>query len=109
MTASKHADVLARLAATTPEPWWHALEAMWQTHELAYDGPALVAATRALVVHDRYHRRALQMAMRAAQIAGEPIDVLYADLAIADGIVTPFQRLAEAPDAAWQEGHVEAR
>ena len=71
-TASAHADALARLIAVAPEPWWLALEALWLTHELAYDAPALVAATRAIVGRDRYHRRALQMAMRAAQMAGEP-------------------------------------
>ncbi|HET9991594.1 MAG TPA: hypothetical protein VFQ65_23865, partial [Kofleriaceae bacterium] len=70
--ASPHADVLARLLPAAPDPWWYALEALWQVHELAYDGPALVAATRSLIARDRYHRRTLQMAMRSAQIANEP-------------------------------------
>ena len=69
------------------DPWWFALEAMWQIHELAYDGPALYRATRSIIARDRYHRRALQMAMRAAQIAnaGETvIDAIERDLALAD-------------------------
>ncbi|HEX5060891.1 MAG TPA: hypothetical protein VFV99_16100, partial [Kofleriaceae bacterium] len=63
--SSSHADVLVRLLATSTDPWWTQLEALWHVHELAYDGPALVTATRRVLVHDRYHRRALQMAMRA--------------------------------------------
>ena len=62
---------LARLLVDASDPWWLALEALWLVHELAYEGPALVAATRRIVARDRYHRRALQMAMRAAQIAGQ--------------------------------------
>jgi len=105
LSASSHADAVARFIGTTDlEPWWFALEAMWQTHELAYDAPALVAATRAIVARDCYHRRALQMAMRAAQMAGEPsrrIDAIEAELALADAILAPFQRLAEEPRA-WE-------
>ena len=105
LSASPHADAVARFIGTTDlEPWWFALEAMWQTHELAYDTAALVAATRAIVACDRYHRRALQMAMRAAQMSGEPsrhIDAIEAELALADAIRAPFQRLCEEPRA-WE-------
>jgi len=96
--SSSHADVLVRLLATSNDPWWTQLEALWHVHELAYDGPALVTATRRVLVHDRYHRRALQMAMRAAQIANEPIEAIYADLAIADAVLGPYTKLVEEPD-----------
>ena len=103
-TASDHADALAGamapLIARGDEPWWFALEALWQTHELAYDAAALVEATRALVARDRFHRRALQMAMRAAQIASlseVTIDAIEHDLEIADRVVAPFQLLVEHP------------
>jgi hypothetical protein len=100
--ASPHADALARMiAANDADPWWAQLEALWRVHELAYDGRALVAATRRLLVHDRYHRRTLQMAMRAAQIANEPIDAIDADLAIADVLLGPYTRLVEHPEQ-WQ-------
>jgi len=102
--ASPHADALARLLPGAPDPWWYALEALWQVHELAYDGPALVAATRSLVARDRYHRRSLQMAMRSAQIANEPetaIDAIERDLVLADQVINPFQKLVEAPRE-WQ-------
>ncbi len=99
--SSSHADVLARSLATSIDPWWAQLEALWQVHELAYDGPALVTATRRILVHDRYHRRSLQMAMRAAQIANEPIEAIYADLGIADALLPPYTKLAEQPDD-WQ-------
>jgi predicted DNA-binding WGR domain protein len=98
VSASSHADVLARMLADDTQPWWLALEALWQIHELAYDGGALVTVTRAILAHDRYHRRALQMAMRAAQIAGEPIAGIFADLELADGLLAPYQRLVERPD-----------
>ncbi len=101
LAATKRADALARLVAASDDPWYHALEALWLVHELAYDGVALVAATRRIVAGDRYHRRALQMAMRAAQIAGEPIDTIETDLAIADGVLEPFKKLTDAP-ADWQ-------
>ncbi len=97
ITSSAHADTLARRLDGT-QPWWLALEALWHVHELAYDGAALVAATREILAHDRYHRRALQMAMRAAQIAGEPIDHLEADLELADAILEPYQQLLDHPD-----------
>ena len=103
-TASPHADQLARLIPGGADPWWFQLEALWQVHELAYDGAALVAATRTIVARDRYHRRALQMAMRAAQIANEPeavIDTIERELAIADQVIDPFQKLVEAPQQ-WQ-------
>ncbi|MEO8845724.1 MAG: histone H1-like repetitive region-containing protein [Kofleriaceae bacterium] len=108
-TASPHADVLAHLvgvelAAEPRDPWWFALEAMWQTHELAYDGPALYRATQQVLRRDRYHRRALQMAMRAAQIAnaGDPvIDALEDSLELADHVIEPFQKLVETPRD-WQ-------
>jgi hypothetical protein len=100
--SSSHADVLARSLATCDDPWWAQLEALWHVHELAYDGPALVTATRRILVHDRFHRRALQMAMRAAQIAGEPIDAIYNDLGIADALLGPYGKLVEQP-AAWQD------
>ena len=100
-SSSKHADRLAQLLATVDSPWWTRLEALWHTHELSYDGGALVDATRRLLHHDRYHRRALQMAMRASQIANLPIDRIYADLVIADGVVAPFSALAEQPER-WQ-------
>src|SRR5690606_11289792 len=99
--ASVHADALARLLATCADPWWAQLEALWRVHELAYDGAALVEATRKILVHDRFHRRALQMAMRAKQIANEPIDDIYADLAIADALLAPYGRLVEEP-AHWR-------
>ncbi len=114
--ASRRADALATLLADTElapqrgqssgamtrgEPWWFALEALWLVHELAYDGAALVAATRRIVARDRFHRRALQMRMRAAQIAGEPIDAIEADLAVADGVLAPYTRLVEKPDE-WE-------
>jgi hypothetical protein len=99
--SSSHADVLVRMLATSHDPWWTQLEALWHVHELAYDGPALVTATRRILAHDRYHRRALQMAMRAAQIAGEPIDSIYADLGIADAILPSFTKLVDEPDQ-WQ-------
>ncbi|MEO8553559.1 MAG: hypothetical protein ABI678_26475, partial [Kofleriaceae bacterium] len=103
-TASPHADQLARLIPGGADPWWFQLEALWQVHELADDGAALVAATRTIVAHDRYHRRALQMAMRAVQIANEPeamIDTIERELAIADQVIDPFQKLVEAPGD-WQ-------
>ncbi|MGE5181664.1 MAG: hypothetical protein ACM31C_06365, partial [Acidobacteriota bacterium] len=96
--ASPHADALARQLATDDEPWWFALEALWLVHELAYDGRALAVATRRIVAHDRYHRRALQMQMRAAQIAGDPVDAIEVDLAIADSVMAQFGRLVEHPD-----------
>ena len=98
-TSSRHADTLARLLVDTSEPWYYALEALWLVHELAYEGPALVAATRRLVARDRFHRRALQMAMRAASIAGqrEAVDQLERDIGIADQISQGFQRVASAP------------
>jgi hypothetical protein len=99
-TSSAHADTLARRLAEGAQPlWWLALEALWQTHELAYDGAALLEATRMILAHDRYHRRALQMAMRAAQIINEPIDALEADLELADAIVEPYERLLDEPTA----------
>lgn len=99
--SSAHADNLARLLATCDDPWWAQLEALWLVHELAYDGPALVNATRRILEHDRFHRRALQMAMRAAQIANEPDDAIYNDLGIADALLAPYGRLVEVPDQ-WQ-------
>ena len=102
--ASPHADALARLVPAAPDPWWYTLEALWQVHELAYDGPALVAATRSLIARDRYHRRTLQMAMRSAQIANEPeavVDAIDRDLALADQVINPFQKLVEQPRE-WQ-------
>jgi hypothetical protein len=95
--ASRRADALATLLGTGDEPWWLALEALWHVHELAYDGAALVAATKRIVARDRFHRRALQMRMRAAQIAGEPIEAIEADLAIADGVLGPFTLLVDKP------------
>jgi hypothetical protein len=100
--SSAHADALARSLATTDAPWWRQLEALWHVHELAYDGPALVAATRRIVAHDRYHRRALQMAMRAAQIANESIDAIYADLGVADAVLPAYTKLVEQPDQ-WED------
>ena len=100
-TSSKHADMLAQQLATSDDPWWTRLEALWHTHELSYDGAALVDATRRILHHDRYHRRALQMAMRASQIANLPIDRIFADLAIADGALEPFSALIEKPEQ-WQ-------
>jgi len=108
-TASPHADALAHLlsvdlAAEPRDPWWFALEAMWQTHELAYDGPALYRATDQVLRRDRYHRRALQMAMRAAQIANAGdavIDALEGSLELADKVIEPFQKLVEQPRE-WQ-------
>jgi len=96
-SSSRHADTLARLLVDSSEPWFWALEALWQVHEMAYEGPALVAATRRLVARDRYHRRALQMAMRAASIAGQAVDELERDIAIADTLGAPFARIAEKP------------
>jgi hypothetical protein len=105
-TASPHADELAGSISRSlgRDPWWFALEAMWQTHELAYKGDALYSATFAILQRDRYHRRALQMAMRAAQIAnaGETvIGALERDLELADQVITPFQKLVEQPRD-WQ-------
>jgi hypothetical protein len=103
--SSKHADEFAGLTATSEDAWWSILEALWQIHELAYDGKALVPVTRRLVAHDRYHRRGLQMAMRAAQIAGEPterIERIEDDLEVSEGVLGPYTRLVEVPDK-WQE------
>jgi hypothetical protein len=104
-TSSKHADTFATLAATSDDAWWSVLEALWQIHELAYDGKALVAVTKRLVDSDRYHRRGLQMAMRAGQIAGEPterIEKIEADLELSEGVLGPYTRLVELPDK-WRE------
>ena len=95
--STPHADALARLLVDCGEPWFLALEALWLVHELAYEGTALVAATRRIVARDRYHRRALQMAMRAASIAGQPIDEIDRDLAISDSLSPAYARLAERP------------
>jgi hypothetical protein len=100
--SSPHADALARLLVDTGEPWFLALEALWFVHELAYEGTALVAATRRIVARDRYHRRALQMAMRAASIAGQPIDDIDRDLAISDALAPAYARLVDRPGD-WEQ------
>ena len=87
---------------TSDDPWWTALEALWQVHELAYDGPALVAATRKIVAHDRYHRRALQMAMRARADRGTTDRRRSRTTSTSRTACSrPYTRLVEVPDK-WQ-------
>ena len=98
-TTSAHADTLARRIELGTQMWWFALEALWHVHELALDGEALMPVTRAIVANDRYHPRALQMAIRAAKLCNEPTAALEADLELANAILPALQQIFERPDA----------
>ncbi len=99
VTSSAHADTLARRVDIGTQMWWFALEALWLVHELAFDGEGLLAATRAIIANDRYHPRALQMAIRAAKLCNEPTTELEADLEIANAILPALQQIFEQPDS----------
>ncbi|MGE3768981.1 MAG: hypothetical protein AB7L94_42405, partial [Kofleriaceae bacterium] len=92
-TTSVHADAVARAVPASADPWWLQLEALWHVHELATDIPALVRATSAVLAHDRFHKRALVMAIRARKLAGEATAVLDAELAIAERALAPYTEL----------------
>jgi hypothetical protein len=99
VTSSAHADNLARRIDCSAQMWWYCLEALWQVHELAHDGEALRTAMRAILGADRYHPRGLQMAIRAAQLVGDPTHDLEADLEIAQAILPVFAQLVERPES----------
>ena len=111
-TTSANADAVARsiaafatggptdhatAGATGADPWWLQLEALWQTHELATDVPALVAATKHILAHDRFHKRAVAMAIRARTLAGEPTSILEGELAVAERVLMPYTELVKDP------------
>ena len=98
-TSSAHADTLARRIELGTQMWWFALEALWLVHELAYDGAALLPMTRAILAHDRYHPRALQMAIRAAKLCNEPTTAFEADLELGRAVLPALQQIFERPDS----------
>ncbi len=90
---SPHADVVARLLVESTDPWWLQLEALWRVHELVTDVRSLVRATESILAHDRFHRRAITMAIRARKLANEVSSILEADLAVADRALAPYSEL----------------